>query len=187
MFKYVLTFLREFLETHLSFLCFNGAGLSLFTVWQTCDQDLGHWTSQGLSPVTENWGDLSCLSTLLYHNCYWDAQTIQMSQYESSLTILLVLSWLVSFINSIKNVCFLFELLNSNKATFFGLLYSLWGSHSKCPGVVCHSLLQLWELDCKEGRTPKNSYLWTLVLEKTPESSLDSKKIKPVNAKGDQL
>ena len=38
----------------------------------------------------------------------------------------------------------------------------------------------------KEGRRPKNSCLQTVVLEKTPESPLDSKKIKPVNLKGDQ-
>ena len=44
----------------------------------------------------------------------------------------------------------------------------------------------LWELDHKEGRTPKNWYLWTVVLEKTPESPLDSKEIKPVKLKGDQ-
>ena len=46
--------------------------------------------------------------------------------------------------------------------------------------------VQLWELHHKEGRAPKNWCLWTLVLEKTPESPLDSK-IKPVNLKGDQL
>ena len=45
--------------------------------------------------------------------------------------------------------------------------------------------IQLWELDYKEGRSPKNWCLWTLGLEKTPESPLDSK-IKPVNLKGDQ-
>ena len=39
-------------------------------------------------------------------------------------------------------------------------------------------------LDRKEGRTPKNWCLQTLVLEKTPESLLDSKEIKPVNLKG---
>ena len=44
----------------------------------------------------------------------------------------------------------------------------------------------LWELDRKEGRTPKNWCLQTVVLEKTPESPLDSKEIKPVNLKGDQ-
>ena len=46
--------------------------------------------------------------------------------------------------------------------------------------------VKLWELDDKEGRVPTNSCLWTVVLEKTPESSLDSKEIKPVNLKGDQ-
>ena len=45
--------------------------------------------------------------------------------------------------------------------------------------------VRLWELDCKKGRAPKNWCLWTVVLEKTPESSLDSK-IKPVSLKGDQ-
>ena len=33
---------------------------------------------------------------------------------------------------------------------------------------------------------PKNWCLWTVVLEKTPKSPLDSKEIKPVNLKGDQ-
>ena len=43
----------------------------------------------------------------------------------------------------------------------------------------------LWELDHKEGRSPKKWCLWTVLLEKTPESPLDSK-IKPVNLKGYQ-
>ena len=38
-----------------------------------------------------------------------------------------------------------------------------------------------WELDHKEGRAPKNWCLRTLVLDKTPESPLDSKEIKPFN------
>ena len=46
--------------------------------------------------------------------------------------------------------------------------------------------IQLWELDHKEGRTPKNWCLQTVVLEKTPESCLESKKIKQVNLKRDQ-
>ena len=33
---------------------------------------------------------------------------------------------------------------------------------------------------------PKNWCFWTVVLEKTPESPLDSKEIKPVNLTGDQ-
>ena len=41
-----------------------------------------------------------------------------------------------------------------------------------------------WELDHKEGWVLKNWCFWTMVLEKTLESPLDSKEIKPVNPKG---
>ena len=44
----------------------------------------------------------------------------------------------------------------------------------------------MWELDHKEGWAPKNWHFWTVVLEKTIESPLDSKEIKPVNPKGNQ-
>ena len=44
----------------------------------------------------------------------------------------------------------------------------------------------MWELDQKEGWVLKNWCFQTVVLEKTLESSLDSKKIKPVNPKGNQ-
>ena len=44
----------------------------------------------------------------------------------------------------------------------------------------------IWELDHKEGWAPKNWCFWTVVLEKTPESSLDCKEIKIVNSKGNQ-
>ena len=46
--------------------------------------------------------------------------------------------------------------------------------------------VRLWELDHKEGKAPENWCLWTVVLEETPESPLDSVKIKPVNLKGNQ-
>ena len=45
----------------------------------------------------------------------------------------------------------------------------------------------MWELDHKESWTLKNWCFWTMVLEKTLESSLDYKEIKPVNPKGNQL
>ena len=45
---------------------------------------------------------------------------------------------------------------------------------------------QLWKLDHKEGRMPKNWCLQTVVLEKTPESPSDSKDISSVHLKGDQ-
>ena len=44
----------------------------------------------------------------------------------------------------------------------------------------------MWELDCEESWTPKNWCFWTVTLEKTLESLLDCKEIKPVNPKGDQ-
>ena len=44
----------------------------------------------------------------------------------------------------------------------------------------------MWQLDHKEGWAPKNQYFWTIVLEKTLESPLDCKEIKPVNPKGNQ-
>ena len=46
--------------------------------------------------------------------------------------------------------------------------------------------IQLWELDCKEGWALKNWCLQTVVLEKTPETPLDSKELKPVNLKRSQ-
>ena len=45
---------------------------------------------------------------------------------------------------------------------------------------------QMWELENKEGREPKNWRFWTVVLEKTLENSLESKEIKSVNLKGNQ-
>ena len=44
----------------------------------------------------------------------------------------------------------------------------------------------MWELDYKENWAPKNWWFWTVVLEKTLGSPLDSKKIQPVNPKGNQ-
>ena len=47
--------------------------------------------------------------------------------------------------------------------------------------------VQMWELDAREGWTLKNWCFWTVVLEKALESPLDSREIKPVNPKGNQL
>ena len=44
----------------------------------------------------------------------------------------------------------------------------------------------MWEFDYKESWAPKNWCFWTVVLEKTLESPLDSKEIKLVNPKGNQ-
>ena len=48
------------------------------------------------------------------------------------------------------------------------------------------SYIWMWELDYKESWAPKNRCFWTVVLEKTLESPLDSKEIQPVHPKGNQ-
>ena len=44
----------------------------------------------------------------------------------------------------------------------------------------------MWELNYKESWVLKNWCFWTVVLEKTLESTLDCKEIQPVHPKGDQ-
>ena len=60
----------------------------------------------------------------------------------------------------------------------------------KCPFSQSYgfssSHVQMWKLDHKEGRTLKNWCFQIVVLEKTFQSPLDCKKIKAVNAKGNQ-
>ena len=48
----------------------------------------------------------------------------------------------------------------------------------------CH--VWIWELDYKDSWVLKNWCFWTVVLEKTPESPMDSEEIKPVNPKRNQ-
>ena len=66
-----------------------------------------------------------------------------------------------------------------------------WDSPGKNTGVGCHFLLQcmkvwMWELDYKESWAPKNWCFWTVVLEKTLESSLHRKEIQLVHLKRNQ-
>ena len=51
---------------------------------------------------------------------------------------------------------------------------------------ISSSHVWMWELDRKEGWTPKNWCFWTVVLEKILESPLNCKEIKSVNRKGNQ-
>ena len=52
--------------------------------------------------------------------------------------------------------------------------------------MVFHIHVWMWDLDHKESWALKNWCFWTVVLEKTLESPLDSKGIKLVNPKGGQ-
>ena len=59
------------------------------------------------------------------------------------------------------------------------------GSYSQSYGFSsCH--IQIWELNPKDGWVLENWCFWTVVLEKTLESPLDSKEIKQVNPKGNE-
>ena len=61
---------------------------------------------------------------------------------------------------------------------------------NKCPSSQSYgfssSHVWMWELNYKESWAPKNWCIWTVVLEKSLESPLDSKEIQPVHPKGDQ-
>ena len=59
------------------------------------------------------------------------------------------------------------------------------GPCSQSYGFSC-SHIWIWEVDHKEGWTPKNWCFWTVMLEKTVESPLECKEIEPVNPKGNQ-
>ena len=52
--------------------------------------------------------------------------------------------------------------------------------------VFFSSHVRMWELDHKEGWAPKNWCFQIVVVEKIPESLLDSTEIKPVSPKGNQ-
>ena len=63
---------------------------------------------------------------------------------------------------------------------------------SLCKGLYSQSYgfstghVQMWKLDHKEGWVLRNWYFWIVLLERTLESPLDCREIKPVNPKGNQ-
>ena len=82
-------------------------------------------------------------------------------------------------------------LLGRKAMTNLGSIWKSWESLFQQKSILSKvwfssSHERMWELDHKEGLMLKNRCFWTVVLEKTLESPLDSKKIKPVNPKGSQ-
>ena len=61
-------------------------------------------------------------------------------------------------------------------------LDSIWKSRD----IISSGHVWMWELDYKESWVLKNWCFWTVVLQKTLESPLDSKEIQPVHPKGNQ-
>ena len=61
---------------------------------------------------------------------------------------------------------------------------------NKCPYSQSYDFssghVWMWALDHKESWAPKNWCFWTVVLEKTLESPLECKEIKPVHPEGNQ-
>ena len=57
------------------------------------------------------------------------------------------------------------------------------GPFSQSFGFPMSHGCEMWESDHKESWAPENWCFWTVVLEKTLESPLDYKEIKPVNPK----
>ena len=82
------------------------------------------------------------------------------------------------YIHTYIYIYFLFYLLK-------GIYFADKGLSSQSYGFSS-SHVWMWELDNKESWAPKNWCFCTVVLEKTPESPLDCKKIIPVNCKGNQ-
>ena len=95
---------------------------------------------------------------------------------------------------------------NSDRLYFFGLLLAPWKKSYDQPRQhirkqrhyfadkslssqsygFSSSRVWMWELDYKGSWAPKNWCFWTVLLEKTLESSLDCKEIQPVHLKGNQ-
>ena len=68
---------------------------------------------------------------------------------------------------------------------FFQVLF-LWNFSRLWKHIIRNSLYShvwMWELDYKESWALKNWCFWTVVLEKTLESRLDSEEIQPVHSK----
>ena len=72
-----------------------------------------------------------------------------------------------------------------------GRRFNLWATREANESISTHqsygfssSHVWIWELDHKKGWAAKNWCFWTVVLEKTLESPLERKEIKPVNPKG---
>ena len=66
----------------------------------------------------------------------------------------------------------------------YGVLYVICPHRSPLGMYTTH--VWMWELDYKESWVPKNWCFWTVGLEKTLESPLDSKEIQPIHPKGNQ-
>ena len=96
--------------------------------------------------------------------------------------------WMVAAAMKLKDACSLEEKAMTNLDTILKSwdITLLTKVHIVKVMAFSSSHVRIWELDHKEGWALKNWCFLTVVLEKTPESPLDSKEIQPVNPKGNQ-
>ena len=81
------------------------------------------------------------------------------------------------------------EIASKNAVGTTGIMLipiQIWNIASLISFGFSNGHVRMWELDCEESWALKNWCFWTVVLEKTLASPLDSKEIKPVNSKGNQ-
>ena len=78
------------------------------------------------------------------------------------------------------------ELVMDREAWLLWFMGSWRVGHDWATDLIWSDLMYGWELDGEESWGPKNWCFWTVVLEKTLDSPLDSKKIQPVHPKGNQ-
>ena len=89
--------------------------------------------------------------------------------------------WMVTAAMKLKDTCSFEEKHIKKQRHYFadkGPSSQSYGFSSSC--------VWMWELDCKESWAPKNWCIWTVALEKTLESPLDSKEIQSVHPIGNQ-
>ena len=86
------------------------------------------------------------------------------------------------FSHEIKDTCSLEEVMTNLDSILKSRDIANKGPSSQSYGFSS-SYLWMWDLDYKESWVAKNCF-WTVVLEKTLESPLDCKEIKPVSPKG---
>ena len=126
----------------------------------------------------------------------WDRTQFNPSQYRHSGTHLrCTITYLIVYLVFIRQLLVL-ELGNSRKKlTKSPPLWSTdnrgrkdisWCALFSQSYCFSNSHVWMWELERKEGWALKNWCFWTAVLEKTLESPLDCKEIKPVNPKRNQ-
>ena len=116
-------------------------------------------------------------------SCVWLFVTPWTAAHQATLSI--TNSWNLLKLLSIESVMLSNHLILCHPLLLPPSIFPNKGPSSQSYGFSS-SHLWMWELDYKESWALKNWFFWSVVLEKTLETPLDSKEIQPVNPKGNQ-